>query len=172
MIWNAFAWLVTRPQVTAWLYRRAIKRPYTPIISRDGRRVYMERFWLFNPYPANEEERMRRGWLGNLLPSARLHHIRLPDDDAHLHDHPWDARTIILSGEYIEQLDDAGHKMRYRPQGYTGPVLFGQYHRIHWVPEEGVWTLFITWRYRGTWGFRVNGQKVPYKEYLKERDNE
>jgi hypothetical protein len=29
-----------------------------------------------------------------------------------------------------------------------------------------VWTLFITWRYQGTWGFDVDGSKVPWREYL------
>lgn len=54
-----------------------------------------------------------------------------------------------------------------RLRGYTGRLLFGQYHRIREVPPTGVMTLFITWRKLGSWGFRVNGQKVPWRVYLK-----
>ena len=53
-----------------------------------------------------------------------------------------------------------------RERGYTGRLLFGQYHRIRRVPAEGAWTLFITWRKQGTWGFLVDGAKVPWRKYL------
>ena len=53
-----------------------------------------------------------------------------------------------------------------RTAGYTGRLLFGQYHRISEVSPGGVWTLFITGRKRGTWGFLVNGNKVPWRTYL------
>lgn len=161
--WRIVAWIVTREPVFKWLKRRSARTPYSPIWSRDGRQVYMHRYWLFNPYPGKGDERKR--W-GDWLPSVRLHHIVHRDDDEHLHDHPWDARTIILRGYYVEQMDDDGFVAAYREEGYTGPVKFGQYHRIGHVSDGGAWTLFITWRYMGTWGFRVNGEKVPYKVYL------
>lgn len=170
-LWRLFAWIVTRECVVQWMVRRSSWTPYTPILSRDGERVYMHRYWLFNPYPKDEAERKKR-WIRGRLPSARLHHIVHKDDDEHLHDHPWNARTVVLRGYYVEQLDDAGHVVAYRCRGYTGPVLFGQYHRIAHVSKGGVWTLFITWRYMGTWGFRVNGEKVPYKTYLGIEDGE
>ena len=51
--------------------------------------------------------------------------------------------------------------------GDTAALKFGEYHRIRKVdPKQGAVTLFITGRYRGTWGFLVNGEKVPYKTYL------
>lgn len=169
MVWKAIAWVVSRPRVFNWLRRRAMRTPYTHIVSRDGSTEYMRRFWLFNPYGKREDggtAPARWAW----LPSIRLHHILRADDDPHLHDHPWNARTIILQGVYLEQLDDLQHVMRFRTKGYTGRLLFGQYHRIHWLEEGGVWTLFFTWKYRGTWGFRVNGEKVPYYQYLAERN--
>jgi len=51
-----------------------------------------------------------------------------------------------------------------RNAGYTGPLLFGQYHRISKVSPGGVWTLFITGRKRGTWGFQVNGKRPDLSE--------
>ena len=56
-----------------------------------------------------------------------------------------------------------------RTRGYTGAVKFNQFHRIAEVSPGGVFTLWFTWKYQGTWGFDVDGKKVPYKTYLAER---
>lgn len=189
MLWKLVAWIATRPPVARWLIARARRTPYTHITGPDGS-VYMGRWWLFNPYPAKSDGRKRR-W-GDWVLSVRVHHICRADSDRHMHDHPWNARTIILRGWYSEQRpcsvpvrDDNGmavfpgdaHSMGpdrdgrwratfQREQGYTGRLMFGEYHRIAEVSEGGVWTLFITWRYQGTWGFDVDGSKVPWREYL------
>lgn len=178
ILWKIIAHIVTRPRVTAWLIARAQRTPYTHITSADGASVYMGRWWLFNPYgrgPDGEATPARIPW----LPSVRIHHIKRPDQDRHLHDHPWNARTIVLRGWYEEEREQEcahlGTRDRswrgpggtwVRGQGYTGRLLFGQYHRISQVSEGGVWTLFITWKKRGTWGFLVDGKKVPWRTYL------
>lgn len=178
ILWAPVAWLASRPAVTDWLVRRAKRTPYSPIISRDGSTLYMDRWWLFNPYPAPGQYR-RKGWR-DWLPSIRVHHIVRPDDDGAMHDHPWNARTIVLRGWYEEERpasgDDYGDAMgahydewrhiHLRKTGYTGRVLFNSYHRISEVSPGGVYTLWFTWRYRGTWGFLVNGRKVPWREHL------
>lgn len=172
-LWQMVAWVVTRPRVKRWLIERSMRTPYSHIRSRDGKSDYMRRFWLFNPYgktPDGKTAPARWSW----LPSIRVHHILLADDDEHLHDHPWDARTIILDGWYIEEypgLKEVGRPMWMRPEGHTAPLLFGEYHRIEEVSPGGAWTLFFTWGYQGTWGFDVDGVKVPYYEYLDERDS-
>lgn len=155
--WSAFAWVVSRPAVAEWLIRRAQRTPYFHLPG------YMDRFWLFNAYEkrAGIEVTPIR-W----LPSVRIHHIKRPDLDLHPHDHPWDARTVILKGWYIERRwHPEGSEWRQRLAGYTGPIRFGDFHAITAVPPEGVWTLFITFGYRGTWGFLVDGAKVPWREY-------
>ena len=195
MIWRLIAWIVTRPAVFRWLRNRAFQTPYSLIKSADGADLYMGRWWLFNPYASENGSRSegsdndRRSWWRRMLPSVRLHLIARPDRDRHLHDHPWNARTIILDGWYEEERYwDESERGKVERQihahnpladsnttnytvhlaGYTGRLLFGQYHRITRVPAEGVWTLFITWRKRGSWGFDVNGRKVPWREYLAE----
>jgi len=133
----------------------------------------MRRFWLFNPYPIGTSGNGNRPkfWM-RLLPSIRIHHICREDRDRHLHDHPWEARTIVLRGWYSERrlsvLPSGRTWIRYhiRLEGDTAPLKMGMYHSITEVPPEGVWTLFITWKYQGTWGFLVDGRKVPYREYL------
>lgn len=172
--WMILAWIVTRPFITDWLIARAVRTPYTHIYGPDGMSVYMRRYWLFNPYPTSGV------WAW--LPSVRIHHILREDMDRHLHDHPWNARTIVLRGHYEEErpVEDLTRQgwIRYlgggatraaffRERGYTGRLLFGQYHRISLVSNGGVFTMFWTWKYQGTWGFNVDGVKVPYRQYLK-----
>lgn len=171
LIWRVVAFIVTRPRVTKWLITRARRTPYSNITSRDGSDTYMVRLWLFNPYGKGPDgEVLPARWAR--LPSIRLHHILRSDDDhKHPHDHPWDARTIVLGphGYAEERPVDARDQTRtvhWRGRGYTGPLSFGQFHAITWVPPGGVWTLFITWEKQGTWGFLVDGVKVPWREYL------
>lgn len=187
LLWRLVAFIVTRPTVTAWLITRAHRTPYFHITSQDGSSIYMGRWWLFNAYgrgPDGESLPARWPW----LPSVRVHHIIRPDSDRHLHDHPWNARTIVLDGCYTEERPTSGmprdellhaggfvlppnepkRAIFHRRAGYTGRLIFGQYHRISTVSEGGVWTMFWTWRKQGTWGFDVDGVKVPWREYLNE----
>lgn len=151
MFWRLIAYVASRPAVAQWLWRRARRTPFAHL---EG---YMERWWLFNGFD-------QPGYV-DWLPSIRMHHILRADAERHLHDHPWNARTIILSGCYCEELP--GNRWRTRVPGDTGTLKFGEYHRIASVSTGGAWTLFFTWRKQGTWGFLVDGEKVPYREYLK-----
>lgn len=185
LIWKLIARAITaNPRLVDWLIRRAQRTPYTHITSADGASVYMGRWWLLNPYGRDADNNptpARIPW----LPSVRIHHICRADQDRDLHDHPWNARTIVLRGWYREErnlgsfarrdIKNINHLLSRaafdiytfsRPCGYTGRLLFGQYHRISEVSPDGVWTLFITGRKRGTWGFLVDGKKVPWRTYL------
>lgn len=168
LFWKTLARALARPAVVNSLIARAKKTPYSHI-SKDGA-VYMERYWLFNPYPQSRPDG-KQGFM-RFLPSIRLHRIMREDRDDHMHDHPWDARTIILQGSYVErrvvQQHDLGciTKCFIRAAGDTTPINFGEYHKIISVSEGGVWTMFITWKYRGVWGFLVKGTKIKWKDYL------
>lgn len=166
MIWNAIAWLVSREPIAEWLIQRAQRTPYFHI---DG---YMNRYWLFNGYRRGLDSRMHKTF--EWLPSVRVHHILRKDNDPVPHDHPWNARTIILKGTYDEVRkpmdfpDGAGQWFR-REVGDTATLKFNEFHTVTRVPVEGVWTLFLTWKYQGGWGFWVDGKKVPYREYLEKK---
>ncbi len=163
LFWTPIAWLASRPAVTDWLIRRAQRTPYSHIYDPKGSgEIYMERYWLFNPYPTETSGRKGKAW--DWLPSIRLHHIMRPDSDRNMHDHPWNARTIILRGFYFEKRETGG--LRMMAQGDTAHIGFGEYHKITNVCDDGPWTLFITWKYRGTWGFLVDGVKIPWRTYL------
>lgn len=162
LLWGLLARFLAWAPVRDRIMIRAMRTPYTNIVGDDGS-LYMARFWLFNRYDVRPRARWR-DW----LPSVRLHWIKRPDQDRHMHDHPWDARSIVLTGFYYEVRE--GHDWRIlRAAGTTATIGYGEFHRITNVPPDGVWTLFITWKYRGTWGFLVNGEKVPYKIYLGDR---
>jgi hypothetical protein len=157
--------ILARPAVVDWLIRRAKRRPY---LHLDG---YMQRYWLFNPHPARSDEDMRPApW--RWLPSVRLHRILRRDVEPHMHDHPWNARTFILRGWYYEcrpigNVDPKQARLVIRRcAGDTATLRFGEYHHIDRVSPGGVWTLFITWRKKGGWGFLVDGRKVNWREYL------
>jgi len=173
MIWNAIAWVVSREPIANWLIRRSQKTPYVHI---DG---YMNRYWLFNGYTKDAEGKMHKPF--EWLPSVRVHHILRKDLDRVPHDHPWDARTIILKGWYDEKRavmrePDGFHTDRHVADGFyfrmvgdTAALKFNEYHTVTGVSPGGVWTLFLTWKYQGTWGFWVDGKKVPYREYLEKK---
>jgi hypothetical protein len=172
IIWSAIARVLARPAVASWLIRCAMRTPYSHIVKNGE--LYMERFWLFNAYPDTGESGADKRWWQFPI-SVRVHHIVLPDQDRHLHDHPWNARTIILRGFYREAKprrplpSGAGLSPEYfvyRRAGETSRLNFGEFHRITELSTSGAWTLFITGRHRGTWGFDVGGDKVGWREYL------
>lgn len=156
LLWKVAALIISRPVIANWLIRRAQKTPYLHLPG------YMNRWWLFNRYDLKTGVQKRRQW--RFPVSIRVHHILVEDRDRVLHDHPWNARTVILKGWYLEERE--GGKWHIRRRGATAKLRFGEYHRIADVSEGGVYTLFITGKYRGTWGFWVDGRKVPYSEYL------
>ncbi|MEB0192520.1 MULTISPECIES: hypothetical protein [unclassified Pseudomonas] len=177
LFWRLVAKLLARPAVAAWLITRAQRTPYLHIMSADDTEMYMGRWWLFNPY-SRETHKPALWWCPW---SFRVHHIMWHDEDRDLHDHPWNARTIILRGWYVEQrlldskapvllglnVPSGAQATEYidRRVGDTARLNHGEYHRIDQISPGGVYTLFITSKWRGDWGFLVNGVKVPWRTY-------
>lgn len=154
MFWKLIAKIAARPAVRRYLVERAKRTPYFHL---DG---YMNRWWLFNPTPAMNNGKGRRfEW----LPSIRVHHILRADNDRHPHNHPWDARTIILAGFYVEKRDEGVYA---RLPGDTAVIEADTFHRILSVSDGGVWTLFISWKWQHVWGFRTADGFVPWRKYL------
>lgn len=184
LIWKGIAKIVSKPAVANWIIRTAKKSPHSFILS-DGvnaqtihvpegevlthnwnkhPNLYMGRFSLINPYITGTKKN-RYNWLPF---SIRVHFIKQKDLDEHDHDHPWDyARTILLKGKgYYERRKG---NVYWRRIGDTVRLDNGMFHRIDHVPEEGVWTLFITKKSVSDWGFEVDGVKIPHEEYFKMR---
>lgn len=164
LLWKAVAFVVSRKPVANYLIRRSWATPYFHLPG------YMDRWWLFNSYSPDVEKSGEARYARKMpswVPSIRIHHILRADDARHLHDHPWNARTIILKGWYVERRLNADGSITegVRSKGNTAQILYGQYHSIDEVSEGGVYTMFFTWKYCGGWGFLVDGKKVPWREY-------
>lgn len=102
--------------------------------------------------------------------AVRVHEILRSDDAPHPHDHPWPYVAIILSGGYWETRYNAAGEVIDKQWHGPGSVLYrpaGSWHRLDLVRGLPATTLFITGKYVGTWGFNVNGVKVPHYEYEK-----
>jgi hypothetical protein len=128
---NKIAKFLAKDFVCNFLIRLAEKNPYSNIGE------YMSRYWLV-PY----------SWR---LPFAiRIQHIKKPDSEKALHDHPWNFRTFVLKGYYIEENTFGG--TRVITEGSTYKRYAHEFHRIARVDKTGVWTLFITGKKYNSWG--------------------
>jgi hypothetical protein len=129
-------------------------------IYRDGEaEVYLRRFFVLPPYP--------RGETGDDTPwSIKIHKIMLSDEAEVLHDHPWDFKTLILSGGYWEEkFNDTctGTVKVWHGPGSVIEHKAEDFHRLD-VPEPTT-TFVITGARRREWGFQTFDGWVHWSEY-------
>lgn len=115
------------------------------------------------------DDYLRRWWVIPRNPYANvyLHEILHSDDDRALHDHPWDNRTFVLEGGYIE----------HTPQGIferkVGDIIERKAtdaHRLE-VPTGGrAVSIFMTGPIIREWGFHCPQGWRHWKEFVDERD--
>ena len=89
--------------------------------------------------------------------SIRLHHWIGDDDQRNPHDHPWWFLSIVLWGE----LYDNGQRRR-APAAHVYPDC-----HTHTVKSKNAWTLLLTGPPVRKWGFYVNGEFIPKREYFR-----
>lgn len=99
-----------------------------------------------------------------------LHHIHRPDRDRDPHDHPWSFASVILAGSYHEKVwpdkTDPGRTFtRSRNRWSLQRMRRGGAHIITSM-NGPLWTLVLTGRRQGEWGFWVQGKYVPWREYI------
>lgn len=117
--------------------------------TRDGKLPYLKRYIICR------------------LPFLQIyiHKFLGPDEDADLHDHPYDSFKLILKGGYEEQRPEG---MVWQLRGKHGIMKAEQLHRINRVLPD-TWTLFIGGKRRRVWGFQTKQGWVDFKTYLGER---
>ena len=136
-----------------WLYKKTETLPCR-LISRDGA-PYLERYYVGQRFGV----------------TVYLHRFVGCDGDPELHDHPWNALSIVLSGSYIElrgRLDgDVGIAKRRVMVKFWNWISADSMHRITSCEPE-TWTLFMHRPRVKGWGFFVEqfpGLKVCYKPF-------
>lgn len=118
----------------------------------------------FHVGPANDQQLQR--WFilpRNPFANVYLHRFLRSDDDRALHDHPWDNRSWVLSGQYVEHLQDGGTLTRH--EGYVVKRRAIEAHRVELVTGPAV-TLFFTGPVIRSWGFYCPKGWVPWREFV------
>lgn len=130
--------------------RWALWRPF--VIAHDGVPYLSRRIVIRTPFG-----------------SIYHHRIHRPDQDRHLHNHPWTFVSIVLSGGYTEVSQKrhqpnrtSRHARRFNVKRYGV-----DYHRIAHV-HPNTRTLVFCGPRRGGWGFLTKSGHTPWREYLGE----
>ena len=101
-----------------------------------------------------------------------LHRIHRPDQDRHLHNHPWrTARFLIVSGGYVEErLVDGRVERRILAPGDMNTLDAETFHRIDTI-WPNTWTLGLLGDRVQDWGFLVDGSLVPHADYFAQENH-
>lgn len=91
-----------------------------------------------------------------------LHGIYKHDEDKHLHNHPWNFLSIVLSGWYVEDIDG---KLNLRYPGQIAKRTKKIFHKISSVCSKSVYTLNIMWGKQEVWGYQVDGKFIDHETY-------
>lgn len=162
-----------------WYHRAAVAAlrsdRFFLIPTRERTGPYLLRMWLSPPVLTKKsDDRERYQSADSLL----LHYFFRGDDDQALHDHPWDFRTRILAGGYMEHLppNDWRRGSQLGPAWDKRIVSHGAGHEVtHWAEDlhcvglvvSDTFTLVETGRERRAWGFHPQGQPwIAAADYL------
>jgi hypothetical protein len=99
----------------------------------------------------------------NPFANVYLHRFLRSDDDRALHDHPWDNRSWVLSGVYIEHLQDGSTAARFEGDVVERTAI--EAHRVELVTGPAV-TLFFTGPIIRSWGFYCPKGWVPWRLFV------
>lgn len=99
-----------------------------------------------------------------------LHHIKRPDADLDMHNHPWAFVGIVLKGGYSEFRSQGDFRPQthvthrpFRPWRFT----LKDWHRIDQLQDsrKGSWSLILVGPRRRVWSFLTPKGEVPWTEY-------
>ncbi len=159
---------------TGWFERLllALRVPRFDILKRIETKdeLYLRRFYLVR------RSRLFHFLSGNKYEGLYLHLILRPDEDQHLHDHPWDFSAFILSGGYREEAPSREHSALWQHGDDLTMRVWGTWsyrssraEQLHRISSEGfkrTWTLFLVGPKRRMWGFKTESGWMPYEAYL------
>jgi hypothetical protein len=101
--------------------------------------------------------------------TLRLHHILRSDDDRHLHDHPFDFTSFLLTGGYTETVPcdcGPGCPVQVRHWWPCFSIVRKKAEDLHCLKlDRPVWTLVFAGPKRREWGFATEDGWVHNEEY-------
>ena len=123
------------------------RRLITDITGENG---YLERWSIVIPI---------LGW------SIKLHRIMRADDDRCQHDHPWWFVRLIVWGGYEEFVGNRNKLKKRWPMNlsFCGPKFR---HRIVRLYGKVSWSLVITGKNSGRWGFYTKEGFMPWRKFV------
>lgn len=133
--------------------------------------AYLRRFYLW-----------RSKWIGKNFGDLYLHKIFRSDDDPDPHTHPWDFRTFVLKGAYLDEgyefegTWNDGQRWDGRDEILRAPATRkrGRWHihKVKLLDEKPAWTLVWTTGYTNDangdaeWFFVTTDDLIPWRKYL------
>jgi hypothetical protein len=99
--------------------------------------------------------------------SIYIHGIYEADQDKHLHNHPWDYKSIVLKGSYIEETQTGLNNLK--PGTYTSRNG-KDYHKIKKLLTNSVYTLFIVTPVKREWGYLVDNYWMHHEVYREKKN--
>lgn len=115
---------------------------------------------------------MRRWILRTPWGTLRLHNILRSDEDRHLHDHPFDFTSLLLTGGYTEEAYtestpsfDNSRTAKTWPRFSIVRKQAEEAHRL--IVDKPLWTFVVSGPKRRSWGFHTEKGWVHHREYLK-----
>lgn len=148
-----------------------LTRPPNQTIKRHGQ-DYMKRYMIGRKMmvPIVDIPGMPIGWAGGLpseIENIYIHEfVRSDEDDPH--NHPWPNVTVLLRGEYYEDVYNTDGTVTEKTLLRTaGDVVYRDSSAVHAIIETSpdCLTLFITGRKETDWGFWKDGLFIPWESY-------
>ena len=118
----------------------------------------------FHVGPADDHQLQR--WFvvpRNPFANVYLHRFLRSDDERACHNHPWDNKSWILSGEYLERFRDGSSITRHEGDIIERPA--SDAHMVELVSGPVV-TLFFTGPIIQSWGFFCGDRFVRWRDFV------
>lgn len=100
-----------------------------------------------------------------------LHEIHKEDEDAHLHNHPWNFASLILRGGYVERFKDGMGGVNWVLPWTWNVKQAEEYHKVEslFYPSPSISLVFAWGPYR-PWGYLTKVGFMEQSEYRSKKN--
>ncbi|XLY90556.1 hypothetical protein ACK8QS_22305 (plasmid) [Ectopseudomonas mendocina] len=123
-------------KVLLWIAKRLPVRRIFKTLPDGQQSEYLERYSIVRTRPL----------------AIYLHHFVDRDQDTELHDHPWTAVSLVLTGGYTERYLATDMQTAERQVRWLNVIRPDRFHMIS-AAQPGTWTLVVRFKRQKGWGF-------------------